>query len=493
MGPDRSTGQFPHSSMVREGVAQLESGNLVSALSTLNHAHLAAPNYAPALHYLANVLLALGRAEEGVQCAYEAHLRDPESAPIQSNLLLSLLYDPSRSPEVVAEVHKQWGARYGEAASTPVRVRHDRVRVGYLSANFSVGPDAFFLEPVIRYHDRRDFEVYCYTTLSGSDWRSEQFRELADQWRIVAGLSAEAIASQIRADEVDILVECSGHFGASPVRAFCSQPAPVQIGFPIYPATVGLPNISHRITDSLVDPIGVTDSLHSESLIRLPEVFTCYTPFDGAPPVNRLPVLEGGTLTFGCFNRLHKLNSTVIRTWARILLEIHDSRLLLHHAFAGLHESPGEITTYIRGRFEQYGVDPERILFHGACPLPEHLALYHRVDIALDPFPYAGMTTTCDSLWMGVPVLTLAGKAHISRVGMARMSVLELEDWIARDEDDYVNIAITKSRDVQGLAELRRTLRGRMLDSPITNAHRYVQHLELAYKQIYGRWTDVGG
>ena len=470
-----------------EGISLLRAGKIVSAVSALYRAHRYAPESAAALHRLGNALLTLGRADEALECAYEAHLRLPDSAILQSNLLQTALYAPGQSPESVGDLHKQWGARHRARSTTRRSVsRRGQFRVGYVSMNFCVSPDAFFLEPVIQNHDSRVFEVYCYANVAQPDWRTERFRRFAHHWRSIRGQTAEVTAAQIEEDEIDVLVECSGHFAESAIRVFCLQPAAVQVGFPIYPATTGLPDIRYRFTDEAVDPPEMTDSWHAETLVRLPDVFTCYLPHSGAPEVGELPADRNGYVSFGCFNRLHKVNDAVLDAFAYILLRTQGARLLFHHAYAGLHEVPEELAAYIRQRFEKRGVDSGRICFIGARILEEHLMLYNEVDIALDTFPYAGMTTTCDSLWMGVPVVTLAGAAHVSRVGASRLTVLGMHDWIAADAESYVRIAAQKARDLAELRELRRGLRERMRASPITDAVRYTRNLEAAYRSILG-------
>ena len=470
-----------------EGKVLLLAGKIVSAASAFYRAHREAPESASALHELGNALLSLGRADEAFECAFEAHLRQADSAVLQSNLLQTALYAPGQSPASVADIHRQWGERHG-ARSTARRSisRYRRLRVGYVSMNFCVSPDAFFLEPVIQNHDPDSFEVYCYANVAGDDWRTERFRRFAHHWQSIRANTAEQTAAQIEADEIDVLVECSGHFADSAIGVFCLHPAAVQVGFPIYPATTGLPDIRYRITDAVVDPPERTDSWHAETLVRLPGVFTCYMPHSGAPEVGELPADRNEYISFGCFNRLHKVNDAVLDAFAEILLRTPGARLLFHHAYAGLHDVPEELAAYMRERFEKRGVDSSRVSFIGARMLEEHLMLYNEVDIALDTFPYAGMTTTCDSLWMGVPVVTLAGAAHVSRVGASRLTVLGLEDWIAADAESYVRIAAQKARDVAELRDLRRGLRERMRASPITDALRYTRNLEAAYRSILG-------
>lgn len=458
----------------------------MSAASSLNRAHQETPDSASALHYLGNALLALGRADEALECAREAHYRLPESEVLQSNLLQTALYAPGQTPASVAELHRQWGENYPTRQRPVPYIRGRRVRIGYVSMNFCVSPDAFFLEPVIQHHDSESFETFLYANVAQEDWRSERFRRFAHHWRPIRGDSAEQTAARIEADEIDLLVECSGHFAESSIRVFCLDPAPVQVSFPIYPASTGLANIHFRISDRVADPPGVTDAWHSETLFRLDDTFACYTPHSDAPPVGELPVDIKGHITFGCFNRLHKVNDSVVRIFSRVLDGVPGSRLLLHHAWAGLNQVPEELAQYVRERFERQGVDGDRIDFAGACALEEHLALYREVDLSLDTFPYAGMTTTCDSLWMGVPVVTARGSAHISRVGVSRLTSLGLLDWIADDPDAYVRVAIEKARAVGELRALRRSLRKRMAESVIVDARLYTRQLEGAYRQMLG-------
>jgi predicted O-linked N-acetylglucosamine transferase (SPINDLY family) len=359
-----------------------------------------------------------------------------------------------------------------------------RLKIGYVSSDFRQHSVAWFIEPVLAHHDRERFEIFCYANLFQEDAVTERLKAHADHWRKIYGLPDELAAQQIRADQIDILVDLNGHTAENRLLVFARKPAPVQVTWLGYPNTTGLSAMDYRLTDGFADPVGMTEPFHSETLIRLPECFSCYQPPRDAPAVSELPAKEKGYITFGSFNKLTKVTPEVMATWARILQAVPGSRLALQSA--GLGEDA--MQQMVREAFAGLGITPERLELHGHDRSQKtHLERYRNIDIGLDPFPYNGTTTTCDALWMGVPVVTLAGKVHAGRVGVSQMSNLGLTELIGQTPEEYVAIATRLATDRERLGALRKELRSRMTASPLMDAPRFTTNLEQAYR---GMWKD---
>ncbi len=451
---------------------------MVRGIGALREALELAPACPPILNELANALLSVCRADESISVLSRAQQLAPSLPALQSNLLFTLLYSPNISPEDIAAAHRRWGEQFSRVKRPPPWCRRGRVRLGYVSGAFCRDPEVFFTAPLLRLHDRKRFEVFCYSNVAQPDEVTGRIRGLADRWRDISAMSDELAAQRIRDDRIDILIDCSGHFAESRLLLFALRPAPNQVSFPTYPATTGLTEIDYRFTDSHLDPEGLSDHIYTERLVRLPRPFVSYdAPSYGPRPAVR-PVTED--LTFGCFNRFHKLSEFVIDLWSSILREAPRSRLLLHNGFGGCPVVPGDFREPILNWFNARGVSPDRIAFEGALPFREHLRMFNRIDIALDTFPYHGMTTSCESLWMGVPLVTLAGRAFASRVGVSLLSATGLKDWIACSPDEYVAIAIRAAAKRAELSLLRPSLRDAVRRS-FANKARYTAAIEEAY------------
>ena len=261
--------------------------------------------------------------------------------------------------------------------------------------------------PVLAHHDHTALEVFCYCDVRHRDDLTGQLRPCADVWRNIVGLSDPQVADMVRQDRIDILVDLAGHTADNRPLVFARKPAPVQVAWLGYPGTTGLSTMDYRLTDMVSNPPGLTDAFYTEQLIRLPDTYWCYQPADGTPEVNALPALSAGHVTFGCLNNFAKVTSVTLLAWRQLLRQMPNARLLLH-CKEGSHRHK------VRELLTQEGIDPARLDFTGLLPWPQYFQLYHRIDIALDTFPHGGGTTTCDALWMGVPVVTLAGQTAVS-------------------------------------------------------------------------------
>ena len=338
----------------------------------------------------------------------------------------------------------------------------------------------------IRFRDKSRIEVYCYSNRKESDDLTEYFREQCDVWRPIHGIDDEDVIRIIRRDEIDILVDLSGHTGGHRLGLFRRRPAPIQVSWLGYPNTTGLSRIDYRLTDAIADPPGRSDQLHTETLVRLPAGFLSYFPPPDAPGVTPLPALKNGYLTFGSFNNLSKVNPEVVAVWARILSILPNSRLIMkRNSFKDY-----ETQSYFRNLFRSHGIiENGRIeLLTATESLSEHLKIYDSIDIALDSFPYNGTTTTCEALWMGVPIITLMGESHAGRVSGSILSRVGLDEFIANDIDAYIEKVVMLSRKTERLSFLRDTLRERVAASPLCDGPGFSRILEYTYREMWRAW-----
>lgn len=436
--------------------------------------------------------LALGRQALAVIDGKLA--RQPDNLAAQSQRLFLLNYLPELSPVEVASAHLDWGRRLAGRFGQPPRPEPAsdagrRLRIGYVSADFRRHSVAYFIEPVLAGHHREQFEVFAYSSTRNPDEVTQRLAGLADHWRNLGGAPDEAVHQQILADRIDLLVDLSGHTADHRLSVFARRPAPVQLTWLGYPHSTGLPGIDFRLCDALSDPVGKAEPLASERLLRLPGGFLCYRPAaaNNAPPEFVPPSRRGQAFTFGSFNHIAKISEPVIAAWSRLLRELPDSRLFLKAPGIGAAAAADRL----RSAFAGQGIAPERLQLAGATPdHAAHLATYREVDIALDPFPYNGTTTTFDALWMGVPVLTLRGDRHAGRVGASLLTGIGHPELIAADIDDYVARALALAADPAQLAKLHRQLRDDLRHSPLMDETGFVARLEAAYRFAWQTIAD---
>lgn len=352
------------------------------------------------------------------------------------------------------------------------------LRLAFLSADLKRHSVAFFLLPLLRGLDRTRWDITCYSDSLTLDEFSDEIREISDSWFDVSEMDDEALSDKIRGDAIDILIDLQGLTGDARSGVYSRRVSPVQASYLGYPNTTGLQNIDFRLTDESSDPLGETESHYSESLIRVEKGFLCFEPF-GLEEVecSDLPALSAERVTFASFNAFQKVTPEVIKVWARILMAVPNSRLLLKSKplqGEGLKEKVEEL-------FQAFGVESDRLELVGWTKnQSEHLALYRKVDIHLDTFPYNGTTTTCEALWQGVPTVSLAGGTHRSRVGKSILDQVSLDDWVAGSEKEYIKIAVEKASNLDALADLRRRLRSTMLESPLMDQKGFGRRFEKA-------------
>jgi predicted O-linked N-acetylglucosamine transferase (SPINDLY family) len=444
------------------------AGRIGDALACHDRAIAADPGYGKAHFGRAQALQQSHRLAEAI-AAYDVFLRhSPHHHEAQSYRLFALNYLDALTAEALFREHEAYGRRLG-AAADPAPLRDPdparRLRVAVLSPDLRAHSCAYFIEPLLRHLDPARFELYLYHDHFRTDAVSNRLRSLAAVWRNFVGQPTPAVEAAIRADVPDILIDLAGHTGlTNRLPLFARRPAPVQVSYLGYPNTTGVPAIGWRFTDAIADPPGASDALATEQLVRFAPTAWCYAPPDHAPAVSTQPVAETGRVTFGCFNNLAKISDTTLRLWAGVLAAVPGSRLLLKGR--GLGEAA--VRDRYLARCAAAGIDGGQLDFaERTARTEDHLALYGGVDIALDTFPYHGTTTTCEALWMGVPVVTLLGDRHAARVSASLLMAAGHPEWIATDAADYVRIAAALASEPVRLAALRASLRDELLASPL--------------------------
>ncbi|WP_337442751.1 O-linked N-acetylglucosamine transferase, SPINDLY family protein [Chthoniobacter flavus] len=490
------------------GSALVGMQRLVEAEAAFRQAIQWQPQHAGAWSNLGGVLAECGRHDEAVAAYRRALEINPADASVQSNLICTLQFHPTVEWETIAEERRAWNGRFGQAPTaagaryTNVREAERPLRIGYVSPDFRDHVVGRNLLPLFREHDRRHFEILCYSGVAQPDAMTTEFRRLAGVWRHTLGAADDALTRMIQQDGVDILVDLTQHMARSRLTLFARRPAPVQVSFAGYPETTGLAAIPYRISDRYLESqIGVWRSemgWKGEPELRSPnsvlrsaehvfplDSFWCYDPGDEKVEGNELPCQQTGRVTFGCLNNFCKLNEQTWKSWARILRQVSGSRLILLSA-------PGSHRQRVVDGLEREGIDPRRIEFVERAPRRGYLEYYQRLDIALDSFPYNGHTTSLDALWMGVPVVSRAGRGPLSRAGWSQLSNLGLPELVAFSEDDYIRIAVELAGDIPRLSELRATLRRRMEASVLMDAVRFTRQIEETYRAMWREWCGRG-
>jgi len=436
---------------------------------------------------LATAYSSQGSQSEAVASLRRAIQLRPEHVSGHSNLLLGLHYLPEITAEEIFQEHKKWATVHVKepppasnvSRLTPKRAT-EKTRIGYISADFYGHVVSYFIEPILREHDHSKFAITCYADLTKADSTSERLFSLADSYRVIKGMPTETVAQAIRQDAIDILVDLGGHTSPQILKVMALKPAPIQATYLGYPDTTGLTTIDYRITDEIADPPG-TEKYHTEKLLRLPRCAWCFLPQKEAHDATVAPPDPNRPITFGSFNALAKVTPWVIELWAEVLKAVPGSRLLLK-AYTLAEEAT---KTILRQNFARFGIDPSRLILESHQKFyVDHLNLYAQVDVALDSYPYNGTTTTCEALWMGVPVVHLAGQTHVSRVGRSLLTAVGLPDLSANSREEYIQIARTLARDRDRRSELRKTLRNQMRLSPLMDAKGIALAIEAAYRAM---------
>jgi protein O-GlcNAc transferase len=479
--------------LINLGVALQRQGLPSAALRFHERALRLAPNQLEALINYGAALCDLGQFAEA-NAAYRRALEiAPNNAPTASNLLFSLHFDPSVAPEEILAEHRRYAERFGRPEpleASRFRQTRDperRLRIGYVSPDFRWHPVAYFIEPVLTRHAPSAVEVYCYSDTAVPDSKTAQLAALVPHFIACAGWSDDELAQRIVNDQIDILVDLTGHTARNRMLTFARKPAPVQVSWIGYFDTTGLAAIDYRIADEH-SVSAEAERFFVEQVVRLPRSSNCFAHPDAPEPAPP-PCLVRGHIRFGCFNNPAKLTRQGVATFARVLCAVEGSRMLLEY---GAFDDP-----VLRARYQQWfldeGIAAERLEIRGHAPLPKFLASFAEIDIALDPFPYSGETTALHTLWMGVPLVALEGTTLVQRLASRVLRVAGLSEWVARSEQEYVKIACELARSPAELARRRAGLRAELLASPLCDHGGVTRELEELYRQLWRRWCEGSG
>lgn len=479
----RTTGMGPHPlAYYNLGKALYERDLLDEAREAVQNSIRLNPKYLHAQNNMGNLLRQSGKVHEAIAQFDRALEIEPADTMVNSNRLYTLYYDPELSAKAILEEHRKWNDRVAKPLGEN-RKSHEndrspdrRLKIGYVSPNFWGHCQALFTVPLFSNHDHKNFEIYCYSDVKAPDAMTGKLRGWADHWRNIVARSDEQVADMIREDRIDILVDLTLHMAENRMLLFARKPAPVQVTWLGYPGTTGLETMDYRLTDPYLDPPGGSDENYTENSVRLPHTFWCLdrAALEGpeAPPVNALPAIEAGHITFGCVNNFCKVNQPLLELWKRVLDAVANSRMLML-------APPGSSREWVK---QTLG---ERVDFVGRENRTGYMKYYHRIDIGLDTLPYNGHTTTLDSLWMGAPVVTIVGETVVGRAGFSQMSNLGLTELVAKSPEEFVDIAVKLAGDQPRLIELRQTLRDRMRASPLLDGATFARDVEAAYRSIW--------
>jgi protein O-GlcNAc transferase len=444
------------------------------------------PDLAPAYANLANALADAGRLTDAIAAARRAVELDPNLPQAHSNLITLMHYHPDFDSTALALEKHRFNLQYAEPLRNSIRPHdNDRasdrpLKIGYVSVDFRDHAVGRSILSVLQHHDRENFHATCYAHQFHPDAVTFQIKSAAGEWRDISRLSDAQAADLIRRDQVDILIDLMQHTAGNRLLIFARKPAPVQATYLGYCASTGLAAIDYRLSDPHLDPPDSIQPPNPERTIRLSQTYWCYQPLPPTPDPSPLPADSTGHITFGCLNNFAKITAA-LDLWADILQSVPNSRLLLH-------SPPGTHLDELKQKLAAKGISSERLLFVDRQPWHEYLAAYNQIDIALDTFPWTGGITTCDALYMGVPVVTLAGQSPISRGGVSILTNLGLAELIAHSPREYLSIASTVAGDFSRLANLRSILRRRMERSPLMNAQTFTRDIESAYRQMWQRY-----
>lgn len=471
------------------GMALQKSGQPDEAMECFIRSEQLEPALSVSVHAQAEVLKDTGRLDEAMERFRKALTVNPNDHVAHSGMLFAMHFWTQCTPQSLKKELAEFDRRHTQAlttAATPHTNSRDpdkKLRIGYVSPDFYSHTLSFFNIPLFESHDHNRFEIHCYANTVTPDHITDRFRKAADHWHDVLHVSDADLAAQIRRDGIDILIDLTMHMQHNRAMVFARKPAPVQAAWIAYPGSTGMAAIDYRISDPYLDPPGMDETIYSERTLRLPHCFWCYDPFTDEPSVMPPPSADGKAITFGCLNNFCKINPDILRIWARILAHLPESQLLIlcDH---GTHRQK------LFDALSNLGISPQRVELIARTPRRQYLELYHRIDITLDTFPYNGHTTTMDSIWMGVPVVSLAGERIVARGGLSILSNVGLSELVAQSEDQYVQLALELANDPKRLLDLRLSMRERMRASPLMDAHGFARNMERLFRRMWQRWCE---
>ena len=498
--PLRAIASYRYSISIRAdyAIAWSNLGNVLREMGRVSEAEAACrqaialdPDFAAAWNNLGIALDDQRRFDEASSCYERVLAKDPAFPEAMHNLgsgsLMNPLYIPEISDAEVAHKHRAWGesfplpeGRRWQNSRDPDRA----IRIGYLSPDFREHAMRPFIEPMLARHDKSQVEIICYAQNSYADEHTRRLMQYGHRWKWIHESDDAALAAEIERDGIDILVECAGHTRGTRLVALAGKPAPILMSWLGYLCTTGLPAMDYRLTDEWVDPPGLTESQHTEKLLRVPGGMMAWRPHENSPDVNELPSLSRGTVTLGSLNNVQKINPVLVELWAQILRAMPQARLLLQSKLLVDPQTVGRI----RGMFDAFGIRPSRIELRQASP--DFLKTYHEIDIALDTWPYGGGATTCDALWMGAPVVTLAGGRPAGRLSASILHQIGRHEWTTVSAKAYVDKTIELAGEPDLLNSLRRGLRDQMRGSTLCDETGFVQRLEKIYRFAWRQWLS---
>jgi protein O-GlcNAc transferase len=511
------------------GTALQAMGKMQEAIQCFRQVVTMEPTHSGAMGNLGNALQATGRPQESKEVCQRAIGLSPETADfycnlgnahkdmgqldealknyakalelmpdywgVHSNLVYTIHFHPGYDSQAILRENRKWDQRHAQPLKTKIlphsndRSPDRRLRIGYISPDFRDHCQAFFTDPLLSKHDHENFEIFCYSLVKNEDDITRRLRSYADHWVLVTGKGHDEIAGIIRGDKIDILVDLTMHMAHNRLPIMAQKPAPVQVSWLAYPSTTGVEAIDYRFTDPYLDPPGQYDQDYSEKSIRLPDTFWCYDMSivgmgDGdSPAVSLLPAELLGYITFGSLNNFCKVSDRALELWAKVMNAVPRSRLILL-----CHQGDGR--GHVAEVLGKHGIEEDRFEFAERLSRREYLDMYRRIDIGLDPLPYNGHTTSLDSFWMGVPVITRIGDTIVGRAGWSMLSNLNMRELAARTDEEFVKIAVDLAADLPKLAEMRAGLRKRLQNSPLMDGAKFAKGVEAAYRQMWRDWCN---
>jgi predicted O-linked N-acetylglucosamine transferase (SPINDLY family) len=452
------------------------------------------PSNADAHNALGNAYKDIAQLPQALECYQKAVELDKDFLIADSNRVYAMYFLPEHDAQSILREARVWDQRHAAAFESQItshendRSADRRLRIGYVSPYFRNHCQSLFTPGLLAHHNHEQFEIFCYADLQRSDRITARLQPHADQWRLITGLSDQALANAIHADKIDILVDLTMHMGDGRLGAFARKPAPVQVAWLAYTGTTGVAAMDYRLTDPYLDPPGEHEDHYSEKSVRLPRTFWCYDPMgmdlETDPPApGPLPAMQNGVITFGCLNNFSKINDGVIKLWSRVMRDVPKSRLVLL-------APPGLSRVRVLEALRKEEIKADRITFIARQSRWKYLNEFTKIDLCLDTFPCNGHTTSLDSVWMGVPVVSRIGPIAMGRAGFSQSSNLGLTELTAKSDDEFVKTAVELASDLPRLTELRRTLRQRLTDSPIMDGPRFARDVEAAYRVMWNAWMD---
>ncbi|MBK20114.1 MAG: hypothetical protein CMM52_14875 [Rhodospirillaceae bacterium] len=468
-----------------------EAKRLDLAAEVYSKATVKWPEDAAAHAGLARTQRMMGRPTDAIASYRTAVALSPSNRRYHSNLLFCLLGSEDQTGQTLLAEHRAWQDNHA-AKLEPITPRaaitsgsDKRLKIGYVSADFRNHPVGKIAHPVIAAHDSNSVEIFCYSGATKTDALTGKIQSACDRWRPINNMMDEAVASLIAEDGIDILVDLSGHSAGNRLAVFARKPAPVQASWMGYLSTTGLDAIDYYIGDDVHTPAEFEEHF-SESVFRLDRSLTCFDPPADAPTVGPLPAATSGAITFGCFGNPGKITDFCLSVWADLLKSVDGSRLILR--YQGYEDS--EVRASFKKRFSEAGIEPERVTLEGSADFHSVLETYNRVDIALDTYPYSGTMTTMEALWMGVPVITLAGDRTLSRQAAGQLHAAGYSEFVANSTESFLGIATSLVGDIDRLSSYRSEMRDRLKGSSLCDSEGLAKALEVAYREMWSRTNE---